>query len=145
MRAVVQRVTEGKVTINDRLVGQTAAGYVVFLGIGQEDNEEKARKLAGKLLNLRIMADKNNKMNLSIQDTKGEILVISQFTLYGDTSKGHRPSFIKAAPPAKAEKLYNLFITFLKKSGLRVEAGEFGAMMTVQLTNDGPVTIILEI
>lgn len=144
MRAVVQRVTEGKVTINNRAVGQIVAGYVVLLGVSQKDDEENARKLAEKILKLRVMADKNNKMNLSIQDTGGEILVISQFTLYGDTSKGHRPSFVKAAAPVQAKKLYNLFINMLKKGGLKVEIGEFGARMAVQLTNDGPVTIILD-
>jgi D-tyrosyl-tRNA(Tyr) deacylase len=145
MRAVVQRVTEGKVLINDRVVGQIKAGYVVLLGVNQEDDETKTQKLAEKVLKLRIMADDQDKMNLSIQDTRGEILVISQFTLYGDTSKGHRPSFIKAAPPDRAKKLYNLFVNVLKKSDLKVETGEFRARMAVELINDGPVTIILDV
>lgn len=144
MRALIQRVGQGQVTVKNKVVGKIGSGHVVFLGIAKTDDEQKTIILAQKLLNLRIMADDQDKMNRSIQDVQGEILVISQFTLYADSTKGNRPSFIQAAPPAKAEKLYQLFITTLRQSGLKVETGKFGAYMTVELSNDGPVTILLE-
>jgi D-tyrosyl-tRNA(Tyr) deacylase len=144
MRAVVQRVSRGKVSVAGRTVGRIGRGYVVLLGIGRGDSEETAEKLAEKLLNLRVMADGQGKMNLSVKDVEGEILVVPQFTLYADTTRGHRPSFTQAAAPKRAMKLYEFFVRVLCQSGLVVETGEFGAMMAVELVNDGPVTIILD-
>lgn len=144
MRAVVQRVTKAKVTIAGRVSGRIGAGYLVLLGVGHNDNGEKTKKLADKILNLRVMADDQDKMNQSIKDTRGELLVVSQFTLYGDTRKGNRPSFVQAATPELGKRLYNLFVDHLRQSGLRVETGEFGAKMAVGLVNDGPVTILIE-
>ncbi|MFH0952457.1 MAG: D-aminoacyl-tRNA deacylase [Patescibacteria group bacterium] len=144
MKIVIQRVFQAKVTVAEKTIGKVGAGYVVLIGVKKEDRQEQADILVQKLLNLRIMADEADKMNKSIIDTKGEILAISQFTLYGDTRKGNRPSFIESAPPEEANQLIKYFIEELKKSGLKVEQGEFGAMMKVELVNDGPVTIILE-
>jgi len=144
MKLIIQRVKEAKVTINKKIVGQIGKGFLVLLGIAQDDTEEKLDLLVKKLASLRIMADKDGKMNLGLKDVGGEVLVVSQFTLLADCKKGNRPSFIKAADPKKGEKYYNLFIEKLKAQGLKVQSGIFGAMMDVSLTNAGPVTIILE-
>ncbi|MFC1513653.1 D-aminoacyl-tRNA deacylase [candidate division KSB1 bacterium] len=144
MRVVVQRVSRGQVTVNDSILGKIGKGLVILLGVAEDDIEKDAEFLAEKCVNLRIFNDQNGKMNLSAKDIGGEILSISQFTLYGDCRKGRRPSFIKAAQPEKGEKFYDLFNNYLRKSGLKVETGEFGAMMDVDIFNDGPVTIIID-
>lgn len=145
MRTLLQRVTSGKVTIKNEIVGEIGKGYVLFLGIKEGDSEKEADLLAEKIVNLRVMSDENDKMNLSIKDADGEILVVSQFTLYADTTEGRRPSFINAAKPEIAEKLYLYFIDKLKKLGIKnVQTGEFGAYMSVEIVNDGPVTIMLD-
>lgn len=144
MRIVVQRVKTASVSVNGRLISQINKGFLVFLGISKDDNEQKINYLANKVVNLRLMADSDDKMNLSLKDVKGEILIVSQFTLYGDCQKGNRPSFIKAAEPQKAEKLYQLFIQKCKGSNLKVKNGVFGAKMSIELINDGPVTIIID-
>ena len=144
MRVVVQRVKEGAVEIENREVGRISQGLVILLGVGQGDVEKDAEYLAEKIINLRIFEDKEGEMNLSAKEINSQILVISQFTLYGDCKKGRRPSFISAALPGKAEKLYEYFIRRIKNYGLKVETGEFQAMMLVKIYNDGPVTIILD-
>ncbi len=144
MKAVVQRVSRASVRIDDRQIASIGRGFLVLLGIGELDEPQTAQKLAGKTINLRVMADEQNKMNLSLKDVEGEILVVSQFTLYADTSGGNRPSFTNAAMPEKAENLYNQFLKYLKDSSLRVQSGEFGAIMDITLVNTGPVTILLE-
>ena len=144
MRAVVQRVKEGSVEIEKKEIGKIEEGLVVLLGVGQKDVEKNAEYLVEKIVNLRIFEDKEGKMNLSVKDINGQILVISQFTLYGDCKKGRRPSFISAALPDKAVKLYDYFVKYVKNYGLKVETGEFQAMMLVKIYNDGPVTILLD-
>lgn len=144
MRVVVQRVSEAAVTVGDEVAGSIGRGLVVLVGVADDDGEEEARFLANKVANLRIFADQKGKFNLSVLDVAGEVLVVSQFTLYGDASRGRRPSFVKAAPPEIAEPLIESFVSFLEKEGLQVETGVFGAMMMVEIHNDGPVTIILE-
>ena len=144
MRVVIQRVTEARVTVADKLVGQIGAGLCVFLGIGTSDDETNATYLADKIIHLRIFEDEQGKMNRSVTDVRGEILVVSQFTLYGDSSKGNRPSFTGAAPPAGARRLYDYFVDRLKGSGLAISTGLFQAKMIVSLANDGPVTLIVE-
>lgn len=144
MRALVQRVKRGKVTVNDSQVGSINKGAVVFLGVGKEDDIDDAQYLADKITNLRIFQDEEGKMNLSLKDIEGEVLVVSQFTLYGDCRKGRRPSFYDAAPPEKAEELYQKFCKLMEEKGIKVEKGEFQAMMVVEIINDGPVTFILD-
>ncbi|MCP4724038.1 MAG: D-tyrosyl-tRNA(Tyr) deacylase [bacterium] len=144
MRVVVQRVSRGQVTIDGKVVGKIGAGLVILLGVAEGDTEDNARFLADKCVNLRIFQDENDKMNLSLLDKGGEILSISQFTLYGDCRKGRRPSFIKAAEPEKGNYLYEKFNSFIAGHGVNVETGEFGAMMDVELVNAGPVTIIID-
>ncbi|TFB09066.1 D-tyrosyl-tRNA(Tyr) deacylase [Candidatus Atribacteria bacterium MT.SAG.1] len=144
MRAVVQRVKKGSVEIKEKEVGKIEDGLVVLLGVGQNDIEKDAEYLTEKIVNLRIFEDKEGKMNLSVKDINGQILVISQFTLYGDCKKGRRPSFISAALPDKAEKLYDYFVKYIKNYDLKVETGQFQAMMLVKIFNDGPVTILLD-
>jgi D-tyrosyl-tRNA(Tyr) deacylase len=144
MRAVVQRVTKAKVTVGDRTVGAIRSGLVVLLGIGRDDGEAEARWMAGKIANLRIFSDTDGKFNCSVLDTGGEILLVSQFTLYGDTRKGRRPSFVSAAPPEFAEPLVDRVAQLLRENGVAVECGQFQAMMLVEIHNDGPVTIALE-
>jgi len=144
LRAVVQRVKEGSVEIEEKEIGKIEEGLVVLLGVGQKDVEKDAEYLAVKIVNLRIFEDKEGKMNLSVRDINGQILVISQFTLYGDCKKGRRPSFISAALPDKALKLYDYFVKYIKNYGLKIETGEFQAMMLVKIFNDGPVTILLD-
>lgn len=144
MRAVVQRVTEGSVTVDGRVVGQIGRGLVILLGVREGDTEAEARWLAGKIANLRIFEDAGGKFNLSALDVGAEALVISQFTLYGDASKGRRPSFTRAARTEVAEPLCDKFTAFLREAGLPVQAGVFGARMLVKILNDGPVTLILD-
>lgn len=144
MRAVVQRVNYGSVTVDDKKVGEIEKGLLVFLGIGKEDNVEDLDYLVKKVLGLRIFEDENNKMNLSLLDIKGELLVVSQFTLYGDVRKGRRPNFTASASPDLAEKLYKDFIEKSKEYDIKVEEGIFGADMKVNIENDGPVTILLD-
>jgi len=145
MKAVVQRVSRGSVTIDGEVVGQVGQGFVVLVGVRPEDGEEDAKHLAHKTVNLRVFADAEGKMNRSVEDIAGEILVISQFTLYADTRKGNRPSFTGAAPPGQAEKLYECYVAALRRAlgDARVATGRFGAMMSVEIVNDGPVTIEL--
>jgi D-tyrosyl-tRNA(Tyr) deacylase len=144
MKVVVQRVASASVEIEGNIAGSIGRGFLILLGITHADTEKDVSFLVDKCLNLRIFEDKDGKMNLSLLDVKGEILLISQFTLYGDASKGRRPSFTNAAHPVIAIPLYNKFICELRKSGLKVETGMFGADMKVGLCNDGPVTIIIE-
>lgn len=144
MRAVVQRVTEGSVSVDGEVVGQIGKGLVILLGVRQGDTRTEARWLAGKIANLRIFEDSDGKFNLSALDVRAEALVVPQFTLYGDASRGRRPSFTEAAHPKVAEPLCDNFANDLAEAGLTVETGEFGATMLVQIFNDGPVTIILD-
>lgn len=144
MRAVVQRVKSSKVSVKGKILGKIDRGLNILLGVGRGDDEQAVDYLEEKILNLRIFPDENGKMNLSLLDIKGEMLVVSQFTLYADTRKGRRPSFTKAADPEKGKKLYELFVEKAKKRGIKVETGEFGAMMEVEIINDGPVTLIID-
>lgn len=144
MRIVVQRVTKASVSVDGKVVGHIGPGLLVLLGVARDDGEKQARFLASKVANLRIFADEQSKFNLSALQVGAEALVVSQFTLYGDARKGRRPSFSKAAPPEIAEPLVEAFVAFLEEEGLHVETGIFGAMMLVEIHNDGPVTIILE-
>ncbi len=144
MRVVVQRVSRGHVSIEGDIVGKINHGLVILLGVAEGDTEGDARFLADKCVNLRIFQDENDKMNLSLLDIGGEILSISQFTLYGDCRKGRRPSFIKAAGPDEGNRLYEKFNSYISEHGVNVETGEFGAMMNVELINAGPVTIIID-
>ena len=144
MRAVVQRVSRASVTVEGRITGEIGAGLLVLLGVGREDTPAVAASIAEKVANLRIFEDDQGKMNRSLLDVKGAALVVSQFTLYGDTRKGRRPSFDLAAPPEQARALYEHFAGSARRLGLPVETGKFQAMMAVSLTNDGPVTLIVE-
>lgn len=144
MRVVLQRVTQAQVVVADAIVGQIKQGLVVLLGIAPGDTAKDAEWLAEKILTLRLFADDAGKMNLSLIDIQGELLVVSQFTLYGDCQKGRRPSFTGAAVPAVAEPLYESFLEACRMLGIKTEAGIFGASMAVTLTNDGPVTLMLE-
>ena len=144
MRAVVQRVTSARVTVGDRTIGEIDAGLLVLLGVQEEDGPSDVQYIASKIRDLRIFPDEAGKMNLSVLDRQGGMLVVSQFTLSGDARNGRRPSFATAAPPQIARALYEDVVRELKTSGLRVETGEFQAMMQVALINDGPVTILLD-
>lgn len=145
MKAIVQRVTSASVTVDKRVVGEVSSGLCVLVGVTHSDTAQTARKLAARLAKLRIFADDGQKMNRSVLDVGGEVLVVSQFTLYADTSKGARPSFGAAAPSGQAEPLVDLVASELGAMGLKVETGEFGAMMQVQLVNDGPVTVTVDV
>ncbi|VTR92084.1 d-tyrosyl-trna deacylase : D-tyrosyl-tRNA(Tyr) deacylase OS=Clostridium sordellii GN=dtd PE=4 SV=1: Tyr_Deacylase [Gemmata massiliana] len=144
MRAVLQRVRRAKVVVTESTVGEIAHGWLVLLGVGPNDTQKAVDWLAEKVANLRAFDDANGKMNLSVQDVNGSVLVVSQFTLYGDCAKGRRPSFIGAAQPTVAETLYEAFVTALKLLGVPVATGRFGADMQVELVNDGPVTFVLD-
>ena len=149
MRAVVQRVSRAKVPINDRInngwtSGEIGLGLLVLLGVSHEDSESDATYLAEKIAGLRIFEDVDGKMNRSVQDVGGSVLVVSQFTLYGDVRRGKRPSFDDAAPPEHARRLYEFFVDGVRASGLRCETGRFQEMMQVELVNEGPVTILLD-
>ena len=144
MRAVVQRVKRCRVTVEDAIVGEIGPGLLVLLGVGESDNEAAADYLAEKILGLRIFEDEREKMNLSVQDKAGDMLLVSQFTLFGDVRRGKRPSFDAAARPEEAKRLYEYFVTKIRESGIRCETGQFQAMMDVELVNQGPVTILLD-
>jgi len=144
MRAVVQRVSRAKVTINDWVSGEIGLGLLVLLGVGQQDAENDASYLAEKIVGLRIFEDSDGKMNRSVQDVSGSVLVVSQFTLYGDVRRGKRPSFDAAALPGEARRLYEFFVDRVRAAGLRCETGRFQEMMQVELVNEGPVTILLD-
>jgi len=143
MRLVVQRVKKGSVSAKGKVVGKIGEGLFVLVGVAEGDTEKNAEVLAEKLAKLRVMADKAGKMNLSVKDVDSEVLAVSQFTLYADTSKGNRPSFIKAGEPELANKVYKHFVTKLRELGVKVETGEFGAYMEIDVQLDGPVTIII--
>ncbi len=144
MRAVIQRVTSSSVTVEDDLVGRIGKGLLVLLGVATSDTSDDAKYLADKIVNLRIFEDEHHKLNLSLIDTGGEMMVVSQFTLLGDCKKGRRPSFVKAAPPELANELYQQFVERVRQKGVIVKTGRFQAMMEVSLTNNGPVTLIVE-
>ena len=145
LRAVVQRVTRSKVTVDGNVTGKIDKGLMVLLGVGHEDTEKDAEYMLEKILKLRIFEDHHEKMNLSLMDIEGELLVVSQFTLYADCRKGRRPSFTNAAPPEPANKLYEYFVRRCKEMGVQeVHTGAFGAHMHVDIQNDGPVTILLD-
>ena len=144
MRAVVQRVTSSCVLVNENVIGEIGMGFNVLIGISKDDTSEDLNYIKDKIINLRVFHDENDKMNLSLLDVKGEMLVISQFTLYGDCRKGRRPNFMEAQGGIDAKKLYEEFLKLLKTSDLKVESGEFGADMKVNINNDGPVTILLD-
>jgi D-aminoacyl-tRNA deacylase len=144
MRAVIQRVKESSVKVDGRIIGQISRGLLVLLGVAQADRPSDADYLVNKIANLRIFEDQNGKMNRSLLETGGQLLVVSQFTLLGDCRKGRRPSFVAAAEPATAAARYDYFIEAVRGLGISVETGRFGAMMEVTLVNDGPVTLILE-
>jgi len=143
MRAVIQRVSRAQVLVNDQVVGQIGQGVLVLLGVGVDDGEGEAEFLARKTAELRIFQDEQGKMNRSVMDTGGQALVVSQFTLYGDTRKGRRPSYNKAAPPGLAKALYEHFVEVLEAHGVPTQTGKFQAEMSVSLVNEGPVTLLL--
>ncbi len=144
MRVVVQRVTSSKVIVDNKVVGEINKGLNLLIGFSKEDTDEDLLYLKDKIVNLRIFEDDNDKMNLSLLDVKGDILAISQFTLYGDCRKGRRPNFMEAEGGDRAKALYERFVQLLRETNLKVETGEFGAHMKVDILNDGPVTIILD-
>ncbi len=144
MKAIIQRVKNAQVDIDNRTVGSIQCGYLIFLGVGHEDDAADARRLWSKIYRLRIFDDSQGKANLSLADVRGEVLVVSQFTLFANCKKGNRPSFVEAASPDKARQLYELFVELVREDLGQVETGEFGAMMDVSLTNDGPFTIALD-
>ncbi len=144
MKVLIQRVLEAEVKVDGNSIGKIGKGYLVFLGVAQEDTKETADKMFAKMLKLRMCEDENGKTNLSLKDTEGELLIVSQFTLYADCKKGNRPSFINAGKPDMANELYEYFISLAKKEVGHVQTGEFGADMKVSLINDGPFTIMLD-
>ena len=144
MKFVIQRVSQASVTVDNKLVGQIGKGFLVFIGIGQNDTKETADKMIKKMCGLRIFSDENDKINLSLSDVNGGLLLISQFTLYADCRKGNRPSFVKAGAPQMAEKLYEHFLARCREQADVVEKGQFGADMKVELLNDGPFTLMLD-
>jgi D-aminoacyl-tRNA deacylase len=144
MRAVLQRVSRAKVTVGEEITGEIGAGLLVLLGVSIRDSESDAAQLVEKVVNLRIFDDTGGRMNLSLLDIAGDLLVVSQFTLYGDSRRGRRPSYIDAAPPERANRLYEHFVSEARKQVDRVETGRFQAMMDVELVNDGPVTLLID-
>lgn len=144
MRAVIQRVKKANVEVDGKVIGEIGHGLLIFLGVGEGDTEADMKYIADKSIGLRIFTDENDKMNLSVRDVGGRILVISQFTLYGDCRKGRRPSFTASMEPAGAEELYEKFIDYISAAGISVSRGKFGADMKVELINDGPVTLLLD-
>ncbi len=144
MRAVIQRVSRAQVKVNGQITGQIGRGLLVLLGVGSADDEQAARNLAEKIAHLRVFEDDEGKMNRSLLETRGAVLAVSQFTLYGDCRKGRRPSFDLAARPEQARSLYEKFVEFLQEQSVPVEQGVFQAMMEVELVNDGPVTLLLD-
>jgi D-tyrosyl-tRNA(Tyr) deacylase len=144
MRAVLQRVTRARVTVEGEVVGETGPGLVVLLGVARDDTDGDARYLVEKTVSLRVFDDEEGRMNRSVVEAGGALLVVSQFTLYGDVRRGRRPSWVEAAPPEAAEPLYELFVAEARRSVARVETGSFRRMMEVELVNDGPVTILLD-
>lgn len=144
MRAIIQRVSRAKVSVDSEVTGEIGKGILILLGVSREDSEKESDYLLEKTLNLRIFEDDAGKMNLSLLDIAGDLLVVSQFTLYGDARKGRRPSFVEAAAPEEANRLYEFFVVQARKQINKVETGRFQAMMDVELVNDGPVTILLD-
>ena len=144
MKIVIQRVTNAQVEVDKKVVGKIGKGFLVLLGVTHEDTKENADYLVKKLCNLRVFSDENDKMNLSLKDVNGELLIVSQFTLYANCKDGNRPSFVEAAKPEQANELYEYFCSECKKNDIKVEKGIFGADMKVSLLNDGPVTIVIE-
>ena len=144
MKALIQRVSKADVSVDGESAGRIGDGLLVLLGVGREDTEKEADLLAQKIVNLRIFEDEAVKMNRSLADINGELLVVSQFTLMADTRKGRRPSFVNAAPPEQADRLYMVFVEKAREKGIKTETGSFGAMMDVSLVNHGPVTIMLD-
>lgn len=144
MKLVIQRCESASVSVDGKIIGQIGKGYLVLLGVGQQDTEADCDRLAAKMIGLRIFSDENGKTNLSLKDVGGSLLVISQFTLYADTRKGHRPNFLLAKEPEEAKRLYEYFTEVCRREVPDVQTGEFGAEMKVSLVNDGPFTIILE-
>lgn len=144
MKIVLQRVTSASVTVDGEVTGRIGMGYLVLLGVGRDDTEEDCRRLADKIIKLRIFADENGKTNLDLAAVGGSLLVVSQFTLYADCRKGNRPNFIQAGDPDQAQRLYEFFVDYCRSRGQQVETGVFGGDMKVELLNDGPFTVILE-
>ena len=144
MRVVLQRVSRASVSVGSRVVGEIGRGFLVLAGFGPSDGDEQLQWMADKIAGLRLFADGEGRMNLGLAEVGGAVLVVSQFTLYGDARKGRRPSFVAAAPPQQAEPLYERFAAALAQRGIPVETGEFGALMEISLVNDGPVTLLLE-
>jgi D-tyrosyl-tRNA(Tyr) deacylase len=144
MRAVIQRVKDARVLVNDGIVGQIGKGLLVYLGVGKDDDESDAVFIADKIANLRIFADSNDKMNLSVKDTAGQVLMVSNFTLFGDCRKGRRPGFDMAAGPVQAERLYEKVVELIKAEGLEVQKGVFAACMDVKASNDGPINFLID-
>ena len=144
MKLVIQRVKEARVDVENKIVGKIGKGFLVLVGVFHNDTKAEADYLVKKLCNLRVFEDENEKMNLALKDVNGELLIVSQFTLYADTSNGNRPSFVQAARPEQANELYEYFCQKCQENGIKVEKGIFGANMQVSLINDGPVTIIIE-
>jgi D-aminoacyl-tRNA deacylase len=144
MRACIQRVSRAEVTVEGEVVGQIGAGLLVFVGVAQDDTETDVRYLAEKIVDLRVFPDDEGKMNRSLEETRGSMLIISQFTLFGDGRKGRRPSFIEAALPEKGEQLYSDFVAAVQRRGIAIATGQFRAHMEVALVNDGPVTLLLD-
>ncbi len=145
MRAVIQRVKKASVSIDKKIVGSINKGLLILFAVHEKDDEKMIKKMADKIINLRIFSDEEEKMNLSVKDVGGEILVVSQFTLYGNCKKGNRPSFIESAKLEKAIPIYEKFVKYIREQEIKTETGEFGAMMEVELINDGPTTILIDL